>query len=330
MATRIVHLAHQKVALERFDPAPCGPTQARVASVCSLMSTGTEGIIYNRLFEPGTHWDKWVKYPMHVGYATIGRVTEVGSEAAGLRVGQRVAVREPHASESVVNAAACYPVPDGIADEDASWFALAKIAFHGALAAGHAIGQKIAIIGAGPLGQMSVRWASAGGVDLIAVIDPVASRLDLARRGGATHAIDKPVDLAKPPLLEASGGGGPDVVLDVTGHPGVLAPALALPRRYGKLIVLGDTGSPSEQRLTPDVVIRGVQIVGAHDGHNDDRWNNATIIPLFFRMLAAGRMSVANLVTHRFSPGDVVKAFELTRQRRPETMGVLFDWSAVA
>lgn len=327
MAHRIVHLEKQKVALEAFDPAPLAAGQIRVRSICSLLSTGTEGIIYGRLFEPGSHWDEWVKYPMYAGYATIGQVTEIAEGVTGRHVGQRVAVRKPHASQIVVDAADTYPVPEGVDTQQAAWFALGKIAFHGAQAADFRIAQSVAIIGAGPLGQMATRWAADAGVGRLVVIDTVAERLKMARAGGATDVLAAPVQEVKDGLWSACGGKGPDVVMDVTGHAGVLAPALALPRMYGKVVILGDTGSPSDQHLTRDVVIRGVQIVGAHDGHNTDRWNNATIIDLFLRHVAAGRIKLDGLITHTFSPKNVADAFEFARTRRQETMGLLIDWT---
>ncbi len=326
MAHRIVHLAKQHVELETFTPEPIAPGQVRVKSLGSLMSTGTETICFNRLFEPGSHWDGWVKYPFRVGYATIGHIVEVGEGVDASRMGQRVAVRVPHASESLVPQAEAYAVPDGVDTQDASWFALAKIAYHGVPASGFCIGQKLAIVGAGPLGQMATRWAHAAGVTKIIVVDTMEARLQMALAGGATDVIAKPIGQAKDAIWQICGGDGPDVAMDVTGHPAVLAPTLAIPRRYGQVTILGDTGTPSEQRLTMDVVIRGVRIVGAHDGHNTPQWNNATIIPLFFKMLAAGKITTRGLITHHFRPADVAKAFALASERRSETMGIYFDW----
>jgi len=58
-----------------------------------------------------------------------------------------------------------------------------------------------------------------------------------------------------------------DVVYDVTGHHAVFATALPLARKFGTVVLLGDAGNPQLQTLTPDVITRGLRIVGAHDMH---------------------------------------------------------------
>jgi threonine dehydrogenase-like Zn-dependent dehydrogenase len=96
----------------------------------------------------------------------------------------------------------------------------------------------------------------------------------------------------------------------------------------GRLVILGDTGTPSEQRLTLDVIRRGIHIVGAHDSHDDGRWNLSTITDLFFDLVRRGRFSLAGLNTHAFLPEQCVEAYALVTERRAETMGVRFVWEA--
>jgi len=94
------------------------------------------------------------------------------------------------------------------------------------------------------------------------------------------------------------------------------------------VVILGDTGSPAEQRLTQDVITRGLTIVGAHDMHVDAQWNDATIISYFFDLVAAGRIPLAGLTSHTFTPDRCADAYALANARRGETMGILFDWTA--
>ena len=126
---------------------------------------------------------------------------------------------------------------------------------------------------------MSVRWAKAMGCRYIGSADLVEGRLALARRGGATSTFSKPLGDSLDELKAAFGGALPRIVIDTTGHPQVFATALGVTRDWGRVVVLGDTGSPASQHLTPDVITRGLTIVGAHDGHVDDTWNDATIYP---------------------------------------------------
>ena len=101
MARRIVFPRPRRVALESFDPPPIERGEVAVRARYTLMSTGTENIILNRRYEPGTHWDAWVRYPMYPGYAGVGEVVEAGPNAGDLAPGTMVAARLTHASDHV-------------------------------------------------------------------------------------------------------------------------------------------------------------------------------------------------------------------------------------
>jgi 2-desacetyl-2-hydroxyethyl bacteriochlorophyllide A dehydrogenase len=327
-AVRVVFPAPNQVELESFDPGVPGEGEVEILTSCSLMSTGTEGIILHRLFSPDTSWAEWGRLPFHPGYAAIGRVERVGDGVTAPARGQMVALRRGHASRHVVSAAVCMPVPDGVSQEDAAWFALASIAFRGFRAARITLGDDVLVVGAGPVGQMLLRWLAVAGAGRLIVADPLAERLPFAIHGGATKVIDRAIDDATSEL--AAGLGVPEIIVDTTGNPKVFTSLLRLAPRYGRIVLLGDTGRPEEQRLTQDVVVRGLTISGAHDGHDRDGWTGHRVSELFFELLAAGRFRVDGLITHRFTPDAAAEAYDLTARQRAQTMGVLFDWSATA
>lgn len=329
---RVVFPAAREVRLEAFEPDPLGPDMVAVRTVATLVSTGTELTILDRRYESGSHWDDAVAFPFYPGYAAVGVVVDVGRDVTDLAPGDRVTVRGPHASTLVVPAIQCARVPDGVDTADAPWFALAKIALMGARAAAYRLGDTVLVIGAGPIGQMSVRWANAAGAREIVVVDAVESRLDLARRGGATHTIAAPIAEGQEAIQAAVGADGPDVVVDSTGNAAVLPEALRVVRRGGRVVLLGDTGSPTSQHLTSDVIIRHVTIVGAHDGDSvpvdRSRWDgDRGLHALFFRLVVTGRFDLGGLNTDVFAPSACEAAYDLARARRGETMGIVFDWN---
>lgn len=323
-AQRLVFTGKQKVELQDFELAPPKSGEVLVRTRFSLMSTGTENIVFNRLFDPGTHWDGWVKYPFYPGYCAVGVVEASGN--GKWKPGDCTATRLNHQSHGVVSEQNCWPVPAEISLEYAPWFALAKIAFQGARAADYRLGDSVLVIGAGPIGQMSVRWARASGAASIVVVDSVPDRLALARLGGATAVIAAPIEQARDAILDANSGSLPRVVIDSTGNARVFAAALGLADRFGRIVVLGDTGQPGSQALTSDVITRGLTIVGAHDAHNTAQWNDTTIARLFFSLAATGRFSLEGLNTHRFAPRESAKAYETANTDRGKTMGIVFDW----
>ena len=327
MPCRVVFTAKQKVVLEQVALAEPQSGEVRVRSMYSLMSTGTENIVFNQLYEPGSHWDRWVKHPFYPGYSLVGEVESVGANVTSLKVGDRVVARAGHGSHQIKPADQLGKIPAGVNPKDAAWFALAKIAAMGAKAAEYKLGDDVLIIGAGPIGQMTLRWARAAGAESITVVDPVSMRLELATRGGATTVISAPIDKATDEVKAAHNGQLPRLVIDTTGNEHVFVSALALAARFGRVVVLGDTGSPTRQHLTSDVITRGVTVIGAHDGLEDGAWNAQRIYRLFFSMVKSGRFDLTGLITHTFAPNDVQKAYEIANTRRGETMGIVFDWT---
>lgn len=330
MPHRLVFTGKQQVACESFSLPELKAGQVLTRTICSLMSTGTENIVFNRLFAPGTHWDNWAKYPFYPGYSSVAEVVEVGPEVTSLTVGDRLALRGKHASHQIVDAADAAVVPAGLDPQQIAWHALAKIAFIGARAAQYRLGDTVLIIGAGPIGQMSLRWAVANGAAQVAVVDPMAGRLTLATRGGASAVFSCPLTELAEPLKAALGGELPRVVVDTTGANPVFAQALGLARARGRVVLLGDTGTPGEQHLTGDLLLKGLSVVGAHDCHNDDGWNSTTVARFFCQLVCSGRFNLDGLVSHVFDPRRCAEVYAEVNAKRGETMGVVFDWRACA
>ncbi len=322
MAVAVVFPQPGKVELAEIDLPDLGPGQLRVRTRVSLISTGTEGTVYKGSFAPGTHWDHWFSYPHRPGYSLVGEVTDVGDDAAGgFRPGDRVVALLGHASHHVADASLCTRVPDDVSDEDAAWFAIAKVGFVGVAASHARLGSSALVVGAGPIGQMAVRWlASSGAAEVVVVQRSGRLRLDLARAGGATAVL--PHDLAD----GLSGITPPDTIIDCTASPNVLTHALSAVADHGRVVVVGDVGDPSEQRLSSDLIVRGVTVVGAHGRHLLGEREHE-VRRLFFSLVASGRFAgMSELVTHTFTPGDCAEAYALLDTDRSATMGVIFDW----
>ncbi|MBS1704740.1 MAG: zinc-binding alcohol dehydrogenase [Armatimonadetes bacterium] len=327
MPQRVVFTKPNEIRLESFESQPLAPDEVRIITQKSIISPGTELRCLRGDFAPGTHWAHWVKYPFCTGYCSIGEISEVGSMVEGFSEGDRVTARCFHASENVAHVNQLAHIPDEISDDDAVFYALGMITFMGAKNTEWKTGDRVLCIGAGPIGQLSVRWAFAGGCSPIVVLDPVESRLQLAQRGGAHKTILSSAAHAKDAVLEAFDGELPDIVIDTTGSPAVFPHALNLTRSHGKVLLIGDVGDPSQQVLTPDVVLRGVKIIGAHVQHETARWPEKEIIRLFFSLIADHRIDLSGLISHRFSIEECDEAFALLQKDPASTMGVVFEYS---
>jgi threonine dehydrogenase-like Zn-dependent dehydrogenase len=310
-----------------------GPGEVLLKARKTLISTGTESICLSRLFEPGSHWDRWVIYPFYPGYLMVGEVVAVGPGVDQIHTGERFGVRRPHSEFVTVSTGDLYPVPDGIADEDAPWFGLATIVQNGVRRAEHKLGEAVVVIGLGLLGQLTIQYMRLLGARQIIAVDVSKPRLEMAQSHGATAILPMGAREAREFILDMTEGAGADVVYDITGSARVFESALALPRRFGRLVLLGDTGSPSAQHLTGDVVTKGLSILGAHDSNppadstDHAYWSHKRMADLFYTFLLRADMRVTDLITHRYSPVDAPEAYHMLREERDTAMGVLFDWT---
>ena len=317
------------------DVAPPGPDQITCAALASLVSTGTETFCLAGQFDAGTFWEEWVQYPFAPGYSMTARVVAVGEGVTDVAVGDRVALPTPHAQFVTVDRAHAVAVPDGVSDEDACWASLAVTTQLGVRRAQLELGEAVGVVGLGLLGQLVVRYLRLAGARHIIAIDPDPGRLRLARDGGATATIAATADAARDAIRSATGGNLLDVVFDITGHPAAFAAASTLLRPLGRLVLLGDSPRPSEQRLGPRIVADAISIIGVHAGtaatHQTalDRWTGAEMTALFFDYLQDGRMSVNPLISHRVSPHDAPRLYAALTEDRSPYMGVLFDWSVL-
>ena len=327
MGRRIVFPERGKVALLNFEPRAPEAGEVQVRSRYSLVSIGTETTILHAKYATDTHFAQRFSFPqMKTGVQSVAVVETVGSGVSEFAAGDSVFMRMGHTSHWTLDAALCSPVPALPDLKPACWCGLAKTAFRAAHMAPFTLGGQALIIGAGPVGQMALRWAKASGMRSIVVVDTPPLRLALAGRGGATALIAGELDAARERLLELSGGGF-EIVVDTTGNATVFGQALGVVAQYGKLVLLGDTGFPAQQHLSSDMMTRGLTVVAVHDHHDRGGWTQRRIDALFFKLLQDGSFPLEGLITHEFAPEACEDAYELAPERRAEAVGIVFDWT---
>ena len=103
------------------------------------------------------------------------------------------------------------------------------------------LGESVAVMGVGPVGQSVVALASISGAGEMVAVDAVRQRLDYAREMGATHTLS--LDTPRPERLSQArgltGGRGFDVVIEASGSPDAVSEALDLVRDGGRVVVCG-------------------------------------------------------------------------------------------
>ncbi|MEA3407066.1 MAG: zinc-binding dehydrogenase [Chloroflexota bacterium] len=299
----------------------------------SLISIGTETFCLRGVFDPGTNWASWVSYPFRPGYSMAARVLSVGADVQEVEKGDRVLASVPHQQFFKVSPERVFPIPDGVDPEEATWGTLANTTQLGVRRGNVALGETVGVVGLGILGQLIIQYLNVLGARKIIAVDTISMRLESAKSHGATHIFHGLAQDAREAVQKITEGKMLDAIWDVTGHPTVLAACVQLLRKRGRVILIGDCPTPTEQYLGPGVVSDSIAILGIHGSSSPPSyseftpWTQREMIALFYDYLLQGRMRVSDLITHRHSPTEAAQVYDRLLKDRSTSMGVIFDWS---
>jgi len=311
--------------------------RVRAAGIC-----GTDVHIYE--------WDDWsrgrIHPPLVVGHEFVGEVVACGRSVRHVRVGQRVSAEghitcgqcvfcltgQGHICRDVqiigvdrdgcfaeyvcVQAANVWPVHDALPDRLAAVFDPVGNAMHTVMAEPPA-GRSVLVTGAGAIGLFAVAIARYAGADGITVIEPNERKRAVALETGADLALDPSEPGTADRILDATGGIGPHILYEMSGHPSAIALGLRLLRNGGTMCALGIPSRPISLDWARDVVFKGITIRAVNGRRMFDTWFQSQS----FMLREAA--TVDRLVTHTVPFGDFERGFDLLR--RGEAVKVVLD-----
>jgi alcohol dehydrogenase len=217
-------------------------------------------------------------------------------------------VRVPFADTST------YPVPEGATDEATLMLAdILPTGYEvGVLNGAVAPGSVVAVVGAGPIGLAAMLAARLFSPSEIVAIDLADSRLDAAKKFGATTTINNDREDALARILEMTDGLGADVAIEAVGVPATFEQCTKLIRPGGRVANVGVHGEPASLHLE-ELWIRNVTVTtGLVDTYST---------PTLLRLIAADQIDPSPFITHRFAMGDFLKAYDVFE--RPGETGAL-------
>ena len=296
-------------------------------------------------------WDAWaqrtIPVPLVVGHEFVGRIVEVGSNVKDFRPGeivsgeghvvcghcrnclagrrhlckdtQGIGVNRPGAfAEYLALPMTNVWVHDpAIARDVQAIFDPFGNAVHTALSF-DVLGEDVLITGAGPIGVMAAAVCRFVGARYVVVTDRNHYRLALARRLGATLAVDFTTTTLDAVMTELGMMEGFDVGLEMSGSPEALRSMLAFMNHGGRVALLGipDKEIPIDWN---QVIFRGLTLKGIYGREMFETWYRMGT------MLQSG-LDISGVITHRFPAKEFAQAFEVVRSG--QCGKVVLDWTA--
>ena len=281
-------------------------------------------------------WDEWaqatIPVPMAVGHEFSGKIVDLGIEVRGFKVGDRVSaeghvtcgvcrncragrrhlcmnaigvgVNRPGAFAEYVAVPAfnVFKLPDVITDDMASILDPLGNATHTALSF-DLVGEDVLITGAGPIGIMAVGIARYAGARHVVITDINDYRLELARKMGATRALNVTRETIDDTMQELGMEEGFDVGMEMSGNPQAFRDMLRTMHHGGKISLLGIP--PGDMAIDwNEVIFKGLIIKGIYGREMFETWYKMS------SMLQSG-LNMDPIITHHFGIDDFLPAFEL-------------------
>ncbi|WP_174873802.1 L-threonine 3-dehydrogenase [Vogesella oryzae] len=295
------------------------------------------------------NWDEWaqktIPVPMHVGHEYVGVVAGMGSEVQGFKIGQRVS-GEGHitcgycrncragrrhlcrnttgvgvnregsfAEYLVIPAFNAFPIPDDISDDLAAIFDPFGNAVHTALSF-NLVGEDVLITGAGPIGIMAVAIAKHVGARHVVITDVNDYRLELARKMGATRAVNVATENLHTVMQELHMTEGFDVGLEMSGNQQAFRQMLDVMNHGGKVALLGIP--PANTAIDwNQVIFKGLEIKGIYGREMFETW---------YKMVALiqSGLDINPIITHHFKVDDFEAGF--AAMLSGQSGKVILDW----
>jgi threonine dehydrogenase-like Zn-dependent dehydrogenase len=312
-------------------PSP-GPGEVLIRTRRTLISAGTELSILNNRPSPGSAWAEFAQLPRQVGYSNAGEVVDIGTNVDRSWVGQRVASRSYHASFVTCEVSDLRPIPPGVSDEEATFATLAGVAMNGLRRVQLVWGESVAVFGLGILGQLAARIALIAGAEPIFVMEVSALRLGKLPQHPTIVGLPGDLNAALETVRQHTGGTGVDVAIEATAVASLIPDEAGIVRDQGRLLLLS---SPHGATLFDfhDLCNRpSITIVGAHGFSQpavpspSSPWTAKRHGDLFLQWLKAGRLSVRELVTHRFNFQRAAEAYALLGEGPAKSMAAVLEW----
>ena len=339
----LISVGTERMLVEFAQQSMLGKAKSRPDLVRQVVDKAKREGIANTLDAALNRLDQ----PMALGYSSAGTIVEVGPELEGFKPGDRVACGgggyAVHAEYAVVPQNLLVKVPDEVSLEHASFATLGAIAMQGFRLAQPQVGERIAIIGLGLLGLLTVGIAQAAGC-MVLGIDLDSQRVNLARQLGAQAVLRRNAEEAAEAFSKGRGVDAVIICADTKSNDPVnLAGEIA--RSKAKVIAVGAVGLSIPRKTyyqkELELVVSRSYGPGRYDTNYEEkgidypidyvRWSEQRNMESFIELLASKKLDLEPLISHRFSIEEASQAYGMiTAKSKEPFLGVVLTYTGTA
>ncbi|OGV67213.1 MAG: hypothetical protein A3K19_26215 [Lentisphaerae bacterium RIFOXYB12_FULL_65_16] len=321
----IMHTGKEKAELRSRprDARPLAANEIAGRTLVSAISPGTEVVgCYCATHYQLTDSDA----PRSTGYAAVFEVEEVGSDVAGIKVGDVVYGSLPHKSRQRVPAARVVRLPDGLMPEKAVFCRFPKIAMPTFVHTRVRPPEVVVVTGLGLVGLMAAQVAQVCGYEVVAV-DPDDRRRAIAQAHGVRRVLLAP-PLDDPAMAKRVGLG-----VDCSGHEQAVLDLCNLVRVRGEVFLIGVPWVPRTtllaQGILHSVFYNYVTLTSGWEGQmpaSPETHSDLHHIATALGWIADGRIRIHESLYARAKPDDPQTVYQNLLHRRTTGLTVVFDW----
>ncbi len=322
----------QRVEIRQEELLPPGPGQVQVRSLVSVISAGTELLIFKGDAPQNLAADTEIAalsgslaFPLKYGYSIIGEVSQVGEGAVADWNGRRVFAFNPHESAFNADIKNIQPLPENCSAEDALFLANMETAVSQVQDGKPLLGERVVILGQGVVGLLVTAILSKFPVDLFS-IDSIDLRRENSKKLGAKDSFS-PETVSE--LKARIGVQGADLVYELSGRPEGLNLAMDLVGDNGRIVVGSWYGTRTAPINLGEKFHRGrIRIISSQVSQIDPvlrgRWDTARRFEQAWRWVQ--EIKPSQLVTHRFEFAKASKAYQLLANSPESALAVVFQY----
>jgi len=335
-AFSVISAGTERTAIELAKKSLLGKAKERPDQVRRVLGKLENEGILNTISQVREKLDE----PMTMGYSSAGVVLACGAGVQEFKPGDRVASNGPHAGIVCVPKNLCAKVPEGVSLEHAAFAVLGAIALQGVRLAHLELGESAFVVGLGLIGQLTVALLKAQGCRVFGT-DIDTDKCRMAVKMGAERAKS---DFGTKELNDLTHGLGADAVI-ITASTKSNEPielAAESVRKRGRVVAVGDVSLNLPRRpfyfKEAEFVVSCSYGPGRYDAEYEERghdyppayvrWTEQRNMQAVLDLMAAGKLDVPALISHRFKIEDAETAYEMIEKGKEPYLGILLEYNA--